>query len=206
MAKADWTYELPPGGGDTAGLEDYVAYTAEGEPAGKVTTVLRRGESLYLVVDRGAPPLTHDRRAIPWESVEAVDHAALAVKVGLSTAELDEALELDPGKAVEPAPGEESPRTAAVRVVELPASPAAPPDARGPADRTLLYGASLGLGLVAVLTFLIAVALVGARGSSLAPAFAAPLVLGALAAFLVFRLWRRPYAGPPEGRPVDRDP
>lgn len=199
MARADWTYELPPGGGDTAGLEDYVAYTAEGEPAGKVTTLLRRGESLYLVVDRGTPPLSHDRRAIPWDSVETVDHEAVAVRIGLRAAELDEALELDPGKAVEPTPGEESAPAAAVRVVDVPAGPALP-EARGPADRTLLYGAALGLGLVAVLAFLIAVVLVAARGSGLVPFFAVPAALAALAGFLVLRLWRRPYEGPPEGR------
>ena len=92
MSRAPWTYELPAAGGETGGLEEYVVYAVDGEPVGKVTVVLEAEDDVYVVVDRGAPPLTHDRRAVPWESVEAVDHSALAVTLAQPAAELDEAL------------------------------------------------------------------------------------------------------------------
>jgi hypothetical protein len=203
MRKASWTYEQPPGGEGAVGLEDYIVYTAEENAAGKVTSLLRRQDELYLVVDQGAPPLTHDRRAVPWAHVRDVDHAALAVNLSLSASELDRMPELDPGLAVEPHPSEEHPGAAARRVTDLPpeADPApASPDARGPEDRSVLYAASLGLGLFAVLGLLGVVALVSVSGGDLVPFFLVPIALGALSLFLGYKLWRRPYEGPPEGR------
>ena len=202
MSRAPWTYELPAAGGETGGLEEYVVYAVDGEPVGKVTVVLEAEDDVYVVVDRGAPPLTHDRRAVPWESVEAVDHSALAVTLGQPAAELDEALELDPEKAVEPSPGEQHARAEAVRVTRLPESVmpvTVSPDAAGPADRPFLYGGALGLGLLAVFLVLAGVALItaGAGGWSLI-AFAAAAVLGAASLATAYRLWRRPYEGPPE--------
>jgi hypothetical protein len=202
VSRAPWTYELPAAGGETGGLEEYVVYAADGEPVGKVTVVLEADDDLYIVVDRGAPPLTHDRRAVPWETVEAVDHSALAVTLGGPAAELDEALELDPAKAVEPAAGEQRPDAEAVRVTRLPESlmpltvPAGEP---GPADRPFLYGGALGLGLLAVFLVLAGVALIsaGAGGWSLI-AFVGAAILGSAALATAYRLWRRPYEGPPE--------
>ena len=58
----------------------------------------------------------------------------------------------------------------------------------------------LGLGLVAVLSFLAVVALLSAGGDWLAFFFLVPVLLGAASLFLGYRLWRRPYEEPPEGR------
>jgi len=202
VSRAPWTYELPAAGGETGGLEEYVVYAADGEAVGKVTVVLEADDDLYVVVDRGAPPLTHDRRAVPWETVEAVDHSALAVTLTQPAADLDEALELDPAKAVEPAAGEQRPDAEAVRVTRLPESVmpvTVPAGEAGPADRPFLYGGALGLGLLAVFLVLAGVALVtaGAGGWSLI-AFVGASVLGSASLATAYRLWRRPYEGPSE--------
>ncbi len=202
MSRAPWTYELPAAGGETGGLEEYVVYAADGEAVGKVTVVLEADDDLYVVVDRGAPPLTHDRRAVPWETVEAVDHSALAVKLAQPAAELDQALELDPAKAVEPAAGEQRPDAEAVRVTRLPESVmpvTVPAGEAGPADRPFLYGGALGLGLLAVFLVLVGVALItaGAGGWSLI-AFVGASVLGSASLATAYRLWRRPYESPRE--------
>jgi hypothetical protein len=204
VSRAPWTYELPAAGGETGGLEEYVVYAVDGEPVGKVTVVLEADDDLYLVVDRGAPPLTHDRRAVPWETVEAVDHSDLAVTLAKPAAELDDALELDPEKAVEPAPGEQRARADALRVTRLPESlmpvTVAAGEA-GPADRPFAYGGALGLGLLAVFLVLVGVALLtaGAGGWSSIP-FLAASVTGSAALAIAYGLWRRPYEGPPERR------
>jgi ribosomal protein L14E/L6E/L27E len=202
VSRAPWTYELPAAGGETGGLEEYVVYAADGEAVGKVTVVLEADDDLYVVVDRGAPPMTHDRRAVPWETVEAVDHSALAVKLAQPAAELDEALELDPAKAVEPAAGEQRPDAEAVRVTRLPKSVmpvTVPAGEAGPADRPFLYGGALGLGLLAVFLVLVGVALItaGAGGWSLI-AFVGASVLGSASLATAYRLWRRPYESPRE--------
>ncbi len=202
MSRAPWTYELPAAGGETGGLEEYVVYAVDGDAVGKVTVVLEAGDDLYVVVDRGAPPLTHDRRAVPWETVAAVDHSALAVKLARPAAELDEALELDPAKAVEPAAGEQRPEAEAVRVTRLPEPVmplTVPAGEAGPADRPFLYGGALGLGLLAVFLVLVGVALVtaGAGGWSLI-AFVAASVLGSASLATAYRLWQRPYEEPRE--------
>jgi len=202
MTPAPWTYELPAAGGDTAGLEDYVVYDADGHPVGKVTVVLQTRDGLCVVVDRGEPPLRHDRRAVPWEAVESVDHSALAVRLARRASELDRAPKLDPGKAVEPDAGEERARADAVRVTRLPEDVmpiTVPAEAPRAVDRPFLYGSALGLGLFAVFLVLVGVALVtaGAGGWSLI-AFVAASVLGSASLATAYRLWRRPYEGPPE--------
>ena len=60
--------------------------------------MLQAKDDLYVVVDRGEPPVTHDRRAVPWEAVESVDHSALAMRLAQPASELDRAPELDPGR------------------------------------------------------------------------------------------------------------
>ena len=202
MTTAPWTYEVPPAGGDTAGLEEYVVYDAAGEPVGKVTAVLRAPDGVYLVMDRGTPPLSHDRRAVRWERIGSVDHAAHAVTLSARASELDDALELDPDKAVEPAVGEQRAAAEAVRVTDLPeVQPATvqPGNATEAADRQLLYGGALGAGLIAVFLVLTGVLLVtaGAGGWSLIP-FILAAVLGSAALVLSYRLWRRPYERPRE--------
>jgi hypothetical protein len=199
MSDASWTYEQPPGGRGAEGLEDYAAYTAEGEPAGKVTSLLERGGDVLVVVDRGSPPFTHDRRAIPWAQVEDVDHAALAVKLRLSAEQLDRVARLDPELAVEPASGDESAEATALRTTDLPAEArprASSPDGPRAADRPYLYAAALGAGLLGVLGLLGVIALVTVGGGDLVPFFLIPIVLGALALLLAYRLWRRPHEGP----------
>lgn len=199
MPDASWTYEQPPGGRGAEGLEDYVAYTAEGEPAGKVTSLLDRGGDVLVVVDRGSPPFTHDRRAIPWAQVADVDHAALAVRLRLSAEELDRVASLDPELAVEPATGEESAEATTLRTADLPAEArprAFSPDGPRAGDRPYLYAAALGAGLFAVLGLLGVIALVTVGGGDLVPFFLIPIVLGALALLLAYRLWRRPHEGP----------
>jgi hypothetical protein len=202
MPKPDWTYEIPPAGADAAGLEEYVVYAADGAPAGKVVTIVRRGEERYVVLDRGTPPFRHDRRAIPWDAVAAIDPATAAVELGLTTGDIEATPALPAERAVEPVPGETS-AADAVRVTDLPELAGSVPESlagRATIERTGLYGTALGLGLVAVLAFLVVVAIVSAAGADWAPLFAVPAVLGAAAAFLAYRLWRRPYEGPPEGR------
>jgi hypothetical protein len=202
MSKAPWSYEQPPGGEGAVGLEDYVVYTSDGQTAGKVTSLVRRQDELYLVVDRGSPPLSHDRRAVPWAKIADVDHGALAVTLKFS-AELDRMPELDPRLAVEPAPSEEHAGASARRVTDLPpdADPGpASPDDRGPTDRTFLYAASLGLGLLAVLSLLGVVALLTASSTELVPFLLIPIALGATSLLLSYKLWQRPYEKPSENR------
>jgi hypothetical protein len=205
MAKTPWTYEVPPAGGETAGLEEYVVYDSRGEPVGKVTVVLRARDGLYLVVDRGSPPLTHDRRAVPWEKVGPVDHSALGLRLDCQASELDHALELDPQKAVEPRPGEDRASAEAARVTDLAgiAPDSVPPGGTaGPADRQLLYGGALGAGLIAVFLFLAGVMLVTAgAGWWSVISFAGAALLGLTSLALAYRLWQRPYEGPPEREP-----
>lgn len=207
MSKAQWTYEHPPVGAGASGLEGYAAYTAQGEPAGKVASLLRRQKDLYLLIEGGLPPLTHDRRAVPWDDVAEVDHGALAVRLRLSAAELGRALQLDPSQAVEPHASTDDRAGEAARVTDLPADArlqALESESDRPADRSLLYAATIGAGLFAVLGMLGAVALVGAGRTGLVPFFLVPIALGAIALLLAYRLWRRPYEGPPEGRRLRR--
>jgi hypothetical protein len=204
VSRAPWTYELPAAGGETGGLEEYVVYAADGEPVGKVTVVLQAEDDLFVVVDRGEPPLTHDRRAVPWEDVESVDHSALAVTLARPASDLDRAPELDPGKAVQPDVGEQQAHADAVRVTRLPEDVmplTVSAEAPRAADRPFLYGGALGLGLLAVFLVLVGVALVtaGAGAWSLI-AFVIASVLGSASLATAYRLWRRPYEGPPEGR------
>ncbi len=144
---------------------------------------------IYVAIERGRPPLTHDVRAIPRRDVERVDHAALTVRLRLSEDALDDALELDPDKAVE---GEGAD---AVRVTDLPAEmrPSDSPAARGPADRPP-YLAALGLGLAAVFSLLALVLAATAVDFDWEfVLFVIPAVLFALAGLAGWRLLRRPY-------------
>ena len=76
--QAEWTYEVPKAGAGSAGLEEYQVETSSGEHTGKVMTVLRKEESIYLAVETGTPPIKRDLLAIPWGDVAEVDHAAHA--------------------------------------------------------------------------------------------------------------------------------
>ncbi len=188
MARADWTYEVAPAGADSAGLEGYVVEASSGDAIGTVRTVLRRGEELYLAVTPGSP-VARETRAVPWADVDGVDHEALTVRLALAPDAFDEALELDPDKAVEGGGAD------AVRVTDLPADlrPSESPAAPGPTDRPP-YLAALGFGLAgvfAVLVLVIAASVVDFDWEF--ALFAIPAALFALAAVSGWRLLRRPY-------------
>jgi hypothetical protein len=190
VARADWTYEVPPAGADAAGLEEYVLEDASGESIGKVQTVLRHGDDLYVAVERGQPPARHDVRVVPWSDVADVDHSALRVRLAVSKAEVDQALELDPDKGVEGGAAE------ALRVADPPKREAHSPRpvSSGPMD-TSAYLASLwlaGLGVFAV--FGIVVFATRYPFSWEYALFAVPLALLAVAGFAGYGTFRRPYA------------
>ena len=182
------TFEVPPGGADATGLEDYGVELRGGERLGTIVDSVAKGDGRWLVVETGLPPLKRDRRAIPWSEIQDVDHDALLVTVAASTAETFRQLP-DAGRE------DEAP---ARRVTESPDAPRYVPtgDVAGPTDRnTLLFGtlASFALGL---LTLLAIVALLSRRGDHelVWVALAVPVVLLLAAGILGYRWWRDPYA------------
>ena len=188
MARADWTYEVAPAGADSAALEGYVVEASSGESVGTVRAVLRRSDEVYLAVTEGSP-LGRNTRAIPWSDVADLDHEALTVRLTMPREAFDDALELDPDKAVEGGGAD------AVRLTDLPANlrPSTSPDARGPVDRPP-YLASLGLGLAgvfSVLALVLAATFIDFDWEFVL--FAIPVALFALAALAGRRLLRRPY-------------
>jgi hypothetical protein len=189
MGRARWTYEVPLAGAGSAGLEEYVVEAGLGEPVGKVLTVLERGDRVYLVVERGLPPLRHDLRAVPWTDVESVDHAGLTVRLGLTGEALAEALQLDPEKGVEGG------RAEAVRA--LPPWPTGTsPDVPGAVDRAGPYTTMFAPAAVGLMVLLGLVLL----GSSTDFTWEYALFLVPVALFLAslasgYRLMRRPYEG-----------
>ena len=197
VAKASWTYEVPGAGTGSVALEEYVVEEASGEPVGKVVTVLERRGDLYVAVERGTPPLTHDLRAVPWEDIERVDHSALTVRLALAKEAIEETLELDPKKGVE-AEGAE-----AHRVTELPAElrRSTTPDAAGPIDRPL-YAVVLGSFALSLLT-LLALFIVASRVDFTwhFALLAIPALLFLVSLVSGYRLFRRPYEGVREREP-----
>ncbi len=197
MGKASWTYEVPGAGTDSVALEEYVVEEASGEPVGKVMTVLERRGELYVAVERGSPPLTHDLRAVPWDDIERVDHTSLTVRLGLPKEAVEETLELDPKKGVEGELAE------AHRLMELPQAlrPSTTPDAAGPVDRPLyvVVLGSFALGLLALLAFFIIALKVDSTWHFALLAIPALLFLVSLVSG--YRLFRRPYEGVREREP-----
>jgi hypothetical protein len=186
--QAEWTYEVPKAGAGSAGLEEYQVETSSGEHTGKVMTVLRKEESIYLAVETGTPPIKRDLRAIPWADVAEVDHAALTIRLRPSV-DVDQALMLDPRKAVEDGPADAT-------LAELPEDGPArfDPEASGPVDRTLPYAATFALaafGLLALFAIVTLASTVESSGIWLLLAVPAALLLGALMSG--YKLFRRPY-------------
>ena len=190
MARAEWTYRIPPAGAPSAGLEEYVVETAGGELVGKVQTLLRHEGEIYVAVERGNPPFTHDVRAVPWGEVARVDHEALTVRLGQQADALEHAIELDPDKGVETGDAE------AERVTELPADlsqPVGTGESTGAADRPT-YAASVALGLLGVFSFLVLA--IAATAIAFTWQFALFVIPGALLAaslVLAYRVFRNPY-------------
>jgi hypothetical protein len=189
VTRADWTYELPPVTGDSVWLEEYLVYDRDGAPVGKVFAVLEHEGRRWLGIEREPLPMRHDRRALPFDAIEDLDHENLAVHLSLPADQLDDALELDPAKGVEQG-------GAARRIVEVPAGeqpPALDVGAAGPVDRGTALAAALValIGLVALLAVFV---FWGASSSSSAlPYFAVPGALLLLAGVLALRAWARPW-------------
>jgi hypothetical protein len=189
MARADWTYELPPVTGDSVWLEEYLVYDRDGQPVGKVFAVLEHEGRRWLGIEREHLPRRHDRRVVPFQEIHETDHENLAVHLSLSTAEVDAALELDPGKGVEQG-------GAARRVTEVPRAELPPrhdAGAPGPVDRLVTFAGPISalfgtLALLGVFVFW-----GGTNSSDALPYFAVPGVLFALAALLGYRAWSRPW-------------
>jgi hypothetical protein len=189
MTRVDWTYELPPVTGDSVWLEEYLAYDREGEPAGKVFAVLEYDGERWLGIEREHLPKRHDRRVVPFDAVRETDHENLAVHLSLSAAEIDDALELDPGKGVEQ--GGAARRVTDVPPADLPLAHDA--GAPGPVDRVVTLVAPL-TALFGTLALLAVFIFWGASGSSSAlPFFAVPGVLYAAAGLLAYRAWAKPW-------------
>jgi hypothetical protein len=194
MRHAAWTYELPPTGAGSEGLEEYEARGADGEHVGVVLGLVRRGDEMFVLVDAGAmPPLIHRRIAFRWEDVAEVDHGALVVQLSVDRAGLDTvALALDPGLAVH-GPGAEAVR------VPLPAALTHPVPAgvEGPSERSSVIGLALlvaaaPFSLFVIVTVWIARGLGGWEYGLLV----IPFVLAALTLALEgYRLFREPHVG-----------
>ena len=190
VAKAGWTYQVPPAGESAAGLEDYLVETRSGEQVGKVRTLIRRGQELYVVVERGNPPLSHDLRAIPWEEAETIDHDSLALTLRLEKDELERALELDPANQIENGEAE------AQRVTELPPGlrqPSLPGSEAGPVDRPTYVAAIsfFAIGLLAALGLALVVTAV--QEAWLAALGVIPALFFIAAGVSAYRALRSPY-------------
>jgi hypothetical protein len=187
MGTAPWTYEVPLAGAGSSGLEEYVVEDRSGAPAGKVMTVVEHDSRLFLVLERGQPPIRHDVRAIPWTDVEAVDHAALTVRLGLSGTAVEESLQLDPDKGIEGGPSE------AVRA-DPPLPTTVRPDAPGPVDRAGPYAMTFALGAVGLIVLLGLILWASSAEFGWEYAlFLIPLGLFGLSLVSGYRLIRRPY-------------
>ncbi|MDQ3865238.1 MAG: hypothetical protein M3304_00200 [Actinomycetota bacterium] len=176
-----WTYELPPEGGATEGLEGYAVESADGERLGSVFVVLRRGSARYLAVKRRAPR-RRDLRLVPWEDVAVVDHGTETVELTISAERLARAPRLARDKGT----GGEAD---AIRLTGF----VPEGGGRGPArPRATRIGApflaGLGLGAIGLLAVLVAILFVAGPRSQdredLLVALVALVLLGAVASAL----------------------
>jgi hypothetical protein len=189
VQRARWTYEVPKAGSGSTGLEEYLVEASSGTPAGKVMTVLRKGNRVYLAIETGTPPFRRDLHAVPWEAVEGVDHASLTVRLHPSV-DVERALLLDPEKGIENGPAE------AVRTDPPDAPPLTVDAGSGPADRAESYALTFALaavGLLALLAVVVLASLAESTGLWALLVLPVALLLGALVSG--YRLFRRPYEG-----------
>jgi hypothetical protein len=186
--KEQWTYEVPPAGAGASGLEDYQVETRDGEVVGKIISVLDHEGDRYLAFDTGLPPVVRERRAVRWEDIEAIDHDALTVRIGVAKDELGEALELDPANQIEDGEAD------AVRLTDLPNYVTdVGSRATGPIDRPA-YALAIALFAGGLLLLLgLALAASGTDFTWEFALFLIPAVLFASAAVVVYRAYRQPY-------------
>ncbi len=204
MAKASWTYELPPWRSDPKGLDRYVVEAASGEEIGTVATTVRHDGRVYVVVEGGTPPISTEHHAVPWELVESVDHPRQALRLSVGTDAVEDALELDPDKGVAgPDAGADAPR-----VTELPEPlrPDAAPAERGPVQRPLHFWV-VALTALGVLTFLLAVVVATTVGSPWQFAlFVVPAAFFAAALVAGYNVYRRPHRRDLAGKQLPAHP
>lgn len=195
MRQADWTYELPPAGAASEGLEDYEARSAEGEHVGVVVGLVRRADRTFVVVDAGVmPPLIHRRIAVGWEDVAEVDHAALVVHLAVDRAGLEAAAFALAAKQAVHGPGAEAARVPSPLSATRPLAGQAegPVVERGSALAVLVLAASAPFSLFAIVAVWMARGLGGWEYGLLA----IPFVLAAATVALEgYRLYREPHAG-----------
>jgi hypothetical protein len=186
----DWTYEVPPAGDGASGLEDYVVEDSRGEYVGKVATVLRHDDELFVVVEHGTPPVERELVAVRWDDVREVDHDTLTVTLRLSRADLERAPRLDRERRVEGGQAD------AMRVTDVPgagmgSAPAG--TSAGPVDRSS-YVVALWLGLLGVFSAL--VLMIFASGTEFDWEFILFLIPAALlfaSGIVAYRTFRNPY-------------
>jgi hypothetical protein len=190
VREADWTFEIPPAAADAAGIEDYKVESAVAEPLGKVKTLLRRDNELYLALEAGIPPLVQRIRAVPWDEIGEIDHDSLTVRLLARADELHRYPVLDAGRAVEGGDAE------AVRVTEVPDEPIpVSPDEPGPVDRPS-YLAALVAGLLGAFTTLLAVVVITVTDWAWRfSVLVVPALLVVAGAVLAYRFFRRPSEG-----------
>jgi hypothetical protein len=190
----DWTYDMPAAGDGATGLEDYVVEDARGGHAGKVGTVLRHADGLFLAIEHGTPPLRNELVVVRWDAIRVVDHETLTVRLALEAEDLERAPRLDQSRKAEEA---EAVEVDATRVIEPPGLPAepAPATAPGPIDRPWSYAVPLGAGLLGV--FVTLVLMILASGTDFVGwkywLFVIPVGLIAFAGVAAYRLFRDPY-------------
>lgn len=191
MREAVWTFEIPPATADAAGIEDYQVESAVAEPLGKVKTLLRRNDELFLALEAGIPSLAQRIRAVPWGEIGEIDHDSLTVRLLARADELHRYPVLDAGRAIEGGDAN------AVRVTEVPGEEprTVSPDEPGQVDRPS-YLAALVAGLLGAFTALLAVVVITVTdGAWRFAVLAVPVLLIVLGAVLAYRFFRRPSDG-----------
>jgi len=193
MPKAEFTYEVRRLPVEATWIEDYVVRASDGEAVGTVAAVLERaGGERLLVVERGAPPMQRDERALRWDQIERIDHDALAVWLTLDAEAFErQALELDPEKAIEEGDGEPE-----ARRVTLPADEQLPPavsEPVRPVDRADWAKSFAAFALMAFTALLATIVVFVTGDNAWAILYVIPVALALLAALLGYRAYRNPY-------------
>ena len=153
--------------------------------------MLSREQEVFLAVTPGATALTRNLRALPWETVERVDHSTLTVRLNVPESALEESLELAPDKSVEGRDAD------ARRLTELPpelGGATTTGERAGPAER-LTGAAAIGAAALGLLSFLaLALAASVSDFDAEIALFLIPIAFFAVAGFLGYRFYRDPYA------------